>query len=344
MKKFEPLLPMFKIFLDESKSGKRLKKNGERIKDGTIKNYEAVFKNLKKFSTSNNFNLRACDATKLTQREYFSEKNYWKKFYLRFTKYLYKNDCHDNYVGSNIKTIRAFFNYLEHEKNFNTGKFHKSFYVRKEEVSILVLSPEQLKFLIHDTAFHDGLSLGQKNVKNMFVFGCTTGLRYSDLKKVTSQNFKRIEGDLYLNVQSQKTKTFSSMKLPKYAEDIYLEYRKHSKTKIVFPNINLNRFNQKLKLIGEMAGFTSPVEVSREIQGKTKPVNKEDIRFCDKMSSHMMRRTAITTMLILGMPEHLVRVVSGHGMGGTSFQRYVHYARSYTNSELDRVHEQLQAD
>ena len=71
MKKLEPLLPMFKIFLDESKSGKRLKKNGERIKDGTIKNYEAVFKNLKKFSTSNNFNLRACDATKLTQREYF---------------------------------------------------------------------------------------------------------------------------------------------------------------------------------------------------------------------------------------------------------------------------------
>lgn len=57
-----------------------------------------------------------------------------------------------------------------------------------------------------------------------------------------------------------------------------------------------------------MAGFTDSVEVSREKQGKTKKVNsKAKERFCDKMSSHMMRRTAITTLLILGMPEHLVR-------------------------------------
>jgi integrase len=46
-------------------------------------------------------------------------------------------------------------------------------------------------------------------------------------------------------------------------------------------------------------------------------------RFCDLMSSHMMRRTAITTMLILGMPEHMVRNVSGHTDNSGSFYRYV---------------------
>lgn len=66
------------------------------------------------------------------------------------------------------------------------------------------------------------------------------------------------------------------------------------------------------------------------------------IRFCDKMSSHMMRRTAITTLLILGMPEHLVRKISGHTQGSTAFHRYVHHAQAYMDKEIDKVHSKLE--
>nr|MBA3283997.1 tyrosine-type recombinase/integrase [Nitrosopumilus sp.] len=109
--------------------------------------------------------------------------------------------------------------------------------------------------------------------------------------------------------------------------------------------VSLFNFNKSLKEIGELANFTNLVEVLREKQGKTvKLTKKTDTgknRFCDKMSSHMMRRTAITTLLILGMPEHLVRKVSGHSHGSSSFNRYVHYAQSYMDMEIDKVHEKL---
>jgi integrase len=256
---------------------------------------------------------------------------------------MYKKGCFDNYVGSNIKVIRTFFNYLKEEKDLYIGDFHMQFYVRKEEIDILVLSPEQLKFLIHDTDFESKLTSTQIKLKDIFVFGCTTGLRFSDIFLLTNKNFEQTGGDWYLKTKSKKTKTYSFIKLPNYAIEVFKKYKSNSNNALLFGEKNLSNFNRSLKRIGELAGFIDPVEISREKQGKTKKTNnKVKERFCDKMSSHMMRRTAITTLLILGMPEHLVRKISGHSHGSSSFNRYVHYAQAYIDKEIVKIHEKLE--
>jgi integrase len=346
MKKSVALLPLFGQFIRDSETGKRLKKNGEKITQGSIDNYRYTLNNLQKFSLDSGFELRICDASKLNRRELLSEKNYWKKFYKNFTEYLYKNGCFDNYVGTNIKLIRAFFNYLKYDRDLPTGDFQRLFYVRKEDVGILVLSPEQLKFLIHDPDFDRGLPPALRRAKDVFVFGCTTGLRFSDIFRLTNKNFAQENGDWYLRIKSKKTKTYSFVKLPQYAVDIYKLYRPKSSITALFKPISLFIFNRNLKQMGEKAGFTNPIEMTRERLGKTKRMNKnpnnKQLRFCDKMSSHMMRRTAITTLLILGMPEHLVRKISGHSHASNSFNRYVHYAQAYIDKEIDKVHKKLE--
>lgn len=206
MKKTQDLVPLFKQMIRESENGKRLKKNGEKITAGTIENYKYVLHNLIQFSTETNFELRVCSILRLTKRELQSEKAYWKKFYKNFTEFMYKKGCFDNYVGANIKVIRVFFNYLKIEKDIYTGDFHKQFYVRKEEIDILVLSPEQLKFLIHDKEFESQLVSTQRKVKDIFVFGCTTGLRFSDIFLLTNKNFERTNDEWYLKLKSKKNK------------------------------------------------------------------------------------------------------------------------------------------
>jgi len=346
MKKTTPIIPLFKQFIKETETGKRLKKNGERIQKASIDNYRYVMMNLVQFSSDTKFELRICDASRLDKRELLSEKSYWKKFYQKFTEYLYKKGCHDNYVGANIKVFRVFFNYLKNDKDFFTGDFQRLFYVRKEEVEIFVLSPDQLKFMIHDKVFEESLIPSLQRIKDIFIFGCTTGLRYSDIFLLTNKNFEKNENDWYLKLKSKKTKTFSLIKLPAYAIVIYQKHQQKDSKLPLFGKISLFNFNKSLKQIGELAGFTNIVEVSRERQGKIHKIvrSKENPqnRFCDKMSSHMMRRTAITTLLILGMPEHLVRKVSGHSNASSSFNRYVHYAQSYVDKEIDKVYRKLE--
>ena len=50
-----------------------------------------------------------------------------------------------------------------------------------------------------------------------------------------------------------------------------------------------------------------------------------------------MRRTAITTMLRLQMPEHLVRKISGHAAESKEFHKYVSISQKYLDTETDKV-------
>jgi intergrase/recombinase len=54
-----------------------------------------------------------------------------------------------------------------------------------------------------------------------------------------------------------------------------------------------------------------------------------------------MRKTAITTMLCLGMPENLVRKISGHAPGSKDFFRYVQLSQKYMDNETEKIFEIL---
>ena len=47
-----------------------------------------------------------------------------------------------------------------------------------------------------------------------------------------------------------------------------------------------------------------------------------------------MRRTAITTMLMMGMKEHVVKQISGH-------YKYFNLVQSYLDNEMDVMFEKL---
>ena len=83
---------LYNRFIKDSKSGKRLQVNGKKIATGTITSYNCTFLLLQKFCTQKQFELRIKPVKQLTRRELETEKNYWNKFYKRFTDYLYL-DC-----------------------------------------------------------------------------------------------------------------------------------------------------------------------------------------------------------------------------------------------------------
>ena len=54
-----------------------------------------------------------------------------------------------------------------------------------------------------------------------------------------------------------------------------------------------------------------------------------------------MRRTAITTLLAMGMTETAVRKISGHAANSKEFYKYVELSQKFMNSETRKAFEKL---
>lgn len=338
---------LFAQFIKDSYSGKRMKNDGKRLRPQSIENYAYVLSLIKEFEQCNEIRIYIKIISLSNKKLMLAEQKYWNKFYIKFTDFLYRQKgFFDNYVGNVIKTIRAFFRYLQNDKMLLIGNFYKQFYVRKEEIPIITLLPDQLHFLINNKAFETSLPEALQNTKHIFVFGCTVALRFSDLFKIRFSDINQFGGSYYLAIKSTKTDVTTRIKLPLYALDILENFkRKKRKRREIFPSISEGQFNKNIRSICEFAGWTQEMGKQRSKRGKLHTIKNvktnEHYRFCDLVSSHTMRRTAITTMLMLGMPEHMVKKISGHSANSKAFYRYVHLAQSYIDMHVDKVYEKL---
>jgi integrase len=338
-----PLLPLLHKFINEAKKGKHLQTSGKKIKPASIKNYYYLELLLIKFSNEKEFSIRVKNVANLTKKQFEDEKKYWKDFYLQFTNYLYNDLNHyDNYVGRLIKLLRSLFNYLNTEKGLNIGAFHKKFYIPSEDIDIVILSPERLNYLIDNKEIEQTLNDDLKKVKDVFVFGCAVALRYSDLIALNKSNLEITNKRVYIKIQSKKTQTYTRVKLPEFAIIILNKYSKQYVNKLL-PEFTKAYINKKIKDIMDIYGFNETVQRTRQKRGVPELMLKgnKSYRFCDSVSTHTMRRTAITYLLSLGMNEQMVRQISGHAANSKEFFRYVSFAQNYIDTEIDLVHQKL---
>ncbi len=342
----EEFFQLLDDFINDSIRGKRLKKNGDRISQGKIVNYQCMQLMLLRFVEYSGFEMKFYLVENLTFREKQQAANYWRKFYTRFTNYMYyQRNCYDNYVGSMIKELKVFFNYVKNERLFNIGDFHKSFYIYKESIDIIALSNEQLHFFIYDKEFHQKAIEHELDIiKDIFVFGCTVALRVSDLFALTPKNVIKKRNGYYLIVKSQKTKVKTMIKLPDYAIEILHRYQ--GKQETIFPKIDLGSFNKQLRRLGKFMPDDFIVVKTRERKGKPVVIYKDKKKklhyhLSDHLSSHVMRRTAITNMLTMGVPEHVVRKISGHSANSKEFFRYVELSQRLMDDTTDEYFEKI---
>lgn len=336
----------FNIFFTESIYQIRLKKDGLPINKTTLANYKVVMNQLLhlKHAMSIDFELLTLytdDKSRIIQQ--------WKTFFKKYTDYLYDElNCFDNTVSSRVKLINTFLNYLRDDKGLNIGDFHNSiFKVKREDIPVIVITPDQLKYLIHNEDFIKSIPESLHKTKDIFILGCTTALRISDLLSLKNENFEKNDESLYLKVKSKKTKTVTQIKLPSYAIDIVNKYLTAENAKKLFGYIHLHDFNLSLKELAKHCNWNSQVVKTRMKRGKEVSIYKDEntkshFQLSDIISSHIMRRTGISNLLLMGVPEYVVREISGHSKNSVSFQRYVKLTQRYQDEFTDKAFEKFQ--
>lgn len=338
------LLSEFKKFITASATGRRLMPSGKKIRRGTIQQYQYAYYLLENFEKQQGKILRVQILNRPNLQCIQKEKNYWAIFFRTFSSFLYDDKgYYDLYVSAVFKTIKAVFNYLAMEKMLPVGDFHKKFRVPQENFTPVILSPSQVRVLIINKEFEKSLPKSLQRTKDIFVFGCTVGLRHQDLMQLKKSNIQYAAEGVSVVLHTQKTGAEVRIPLPDYAITIMEKYQKEA-GRYVLPRLAGSNLNLQVKTLMKKAGWDYCLPKIRHKRGlpvEIKTKYGKSYRFYDHITIHTMRRTAITTLLLMGVDEISVRRISGHAPGSREFFRYVIIVQDYLNAKVREAHLKL---
>jgi len=108
--------------------------------------------------------------------------------------------------------------------------------------------------------------------------------------------------------------------------------------KVAMNYLTYNRLNEELFSMYNELGVDYSVQRMRSDQQGTFTVTKPMYQY---ITAHALRRTAITMMLLHGVPEMQVKFASGHEQDSASFKKYVDYVESVFSTKISDYQERL---
>lgn len=151
-------------------------------------------------------------------------------------------------------------------------------------------------------------------VKDLFIFSCTMGLRYSDLMDLKREH---IQGN-WIKKKQVKGGKVTDLEIPLNDFSSYI-LGKYESNLTPLPHMTNQKANTYLKLIGELAGIDKKVERNKKVGAGI--VSEIQPKY-ELMSMHMGRRVFVSLSLEKGAGTQSVMSLTGHKKEA-SFKRYV---------------------
>lgn len=224
-----------------------------------------------------------------------------------------------NTIGMRIKIVKTVMR-AAHEKGLhnNTDYQKKSFTKPKEDTVAVYLNDVELANL-------QSLNLGLKlsNVRDWFLIGAYTGLRFSDLKRLSKENLKK--GNIEITTQ----KTGTAVVIPLHPVVLSV-LEKHN---YILPKLISNQnFNEYIKEVCRLAGIDEGVSIE-ETKGllKTRRIEPK----YNLISAHTARRSFATNAYLNNVPTISIMRVTGH----TTEKNFMRYIKVSQKENADKLRE-----
>lgn len=223
-----------------------------------------------------------------------------------FIVYLEEKNLKLNYIKTLVDLAKAMV-----KKAANYGYAVDSTYddveIDNEEPFSVYLSMNEITRIY----YYQGLSKKQQRVRDLFVIGCLTALRYSDYSMLEMENFQ----DEYIVKLTKKTKKKVMIPIHDYVKEIYQKYDGN----LMF-GLCPQHFNRYVKMICKKIGFNEDISFTYTRGGKLITETKKK---WELISSHTARRSAATNMYLTRRMSLLeIMNITGHTTE-KSFFRYI---------------------
>lgn len=220
-------------------------------------------------------------------------------FYDKYLEFAKGKGYSQNSIGGHIKNIKVFMREaFERGLTKNTFYQSKRFKKLQEESVSIYLSKEEVKKL-EDLDLSDNLRLDR--VRDMFLVGCYTGLRFSDLSQLKIENIQK--GKRIIKVRTQKTDETVVIPIGNVVSRLIDKYEGH------FPVISNDKMNEYLKELGQKAEFTEPVEIIHTKGGERQ---REVLQKWQLITVHTARRSFATNAYLASVPTISIMKITGH--------------------------------
>ena len=271
---------------------------------GTIKEYRTVERRINEY----NGNINIADV----------DYNYLKGF----NDFLIKNNVGNITAAKQISTAKTFLNEAE-KKGIKVNGLYKAFTVEREtDLEVVALTEKEFELLFNLELKNARL----KAIRDVFVFSCATGMRYSDLAQLRWHQIK----DNKIQITVMKTGRPLKIPLNKYSRAILERYKDQPRP---LPIISNQKSNDALHELCEKAGINEQIEIVRY---------KGTERIVDVLPKHQLitmhagRKTFCTLSLAKGMNAQEVMAISGH-KDYRSFKRYVNITDDQATGSMGKA-------
>lgn len=258
--------------------------------DGTFEKFHAVREHLHRFDPLLNW-------------EILNERTMQ-----RYVKFLLNGGMVNTTLSKHLAFVRWFLRWANHH-GFYHGRLHETFKPRLQGTNgecseIIYLTRDELQTIEHFT--FPPSQPGLERVRDVFVFCCYSGLRYSDVAKLRRSD---IRDDLFVTT-TKKTRETLHIELNNHSRAILDKYAdEHFPGDLALPVISNTKMNAALKRIGIECGIDAPTQ-KVYFQG-TKRIEQEMPKW-QLLTTHVARRTFVVMALQLGVPAEVIMKWTGH--------------------------------
>jgi integrase len=185
---------------------------------------------------------------------------------------------------------------------------HKKFTATRTETDAVYLTEAEILHLYNfDLSHRPALA----EARDLFVFGCWVGLRYSDYSNVKPENIVDVDGEKFIRIKTKKTKDVVYIPCNPMVLDIFSKY--DSRPNKLPKAISEQPFNRYIKEAAKLAGMTE----------KGRLLSNPDAELWECISSHTARRSFATNYYLDGFPTIDLMRITGH----KTERSFLHYIK-----------------
>lgn len=229
---------------------------------------------------------------------------------VRYRDFLWEKEGLNNAsTNKQLDFVHQFLSWAEKNGYCKTNFREFNAKMKTLEKDVFALTDDQLR-IIKEYEFNDEQDRYHtlEYTRDCFVFSCYTGLRHSDIFRLTKNQVDWDEK--MISVPVKKTRDFVKIPLhetamailEKYKDEIFDENR-------ALPILTDQKCNVNIKTIGKYCGLNEPRTIHKMVGLKEETETKEFYKY---LSFHCGRRTFISRMLSAGVEAPVVMSMTGH--------------------------------